>query len=278
MDGLDALLNPPASPIRVVCISDTHNTHRSQPPLPAGDLLIHAGDLTHSGSAPELADALAWLSSQPHPHKVLIAGNHDAALADRAARTQLLRAHPALVYLEDAATTLTVRGRPLRVYGSPHTPRHGSWPFQYPRAPPGGGAPGHSAAAAVWAAVPARTDVLVTHGPPFAHLDSGHAGCAALLAALWRVRPRLHVFGHVHAARGGERVAWGAAQRAYEDVCAGTGGWGALVRLVLCAAMERLVGWGTPATEGTVLVNAAAVGGFKDEERLERSPCLLSVR
>lgn len=31
------------SPMRLVCISDTHNSHRSLH-LPEGDVLIHAGD------------------------------------------------------------------------------------------------------------------------------------------------------------------------------------------------------------------------------------------
>jgi hypothetical protein len=35
--------SPPDHPITVVCISDTHNT---QPPIPYGDLLLHAGDLS----------------------------------------------------------------------------------------------------------------------------------------------------------------------------------------------------------------------------------------
>ena len=48
--------------------------------------------------------------------------------------------------------------------------------------------------------VPAGTDLLVTHGPPRGHLDLGHIGCASLLSELWRIRSRLHVFGHVHEA------------------------------------------------------------------------------
>ncbi|KAJ7487388.1 metallophosphoesterase domain-containing protein 1 [Mycena galericulata] len=258
------------SPIRVVCISDTHNTHHSQPRLPAGDILIHAGDLTQSGSAAEVADALAWLSSQPHAHKLVIAGNHDAALADSATRTQLFQEHPTLVYLQDTSTTLTVRCRTLRVYGSPHTPKHGSWAFQYPRARSAGVA--NLTASNIWAAIPTLTDILITHGPPLAHLDVDGAGCAELLAALWRVRPCLHVFGHIHVARGVERVTWGRAQRAYEEVCVATGAvrWGALVRLMLWAAVERVGSWWKPAStaEGTILVNAAAVGGLKDEKRM----------
>ena len=37
-----------------------------------------------------------------------------------------------------------------------------------------------------------------------------------LLEEIWRVRPRLHVFGHVHSGHGREFVFWDEAQRAYE--------------------------------------------------------------
>lgn len=44
------------------------------------------------------------------------------------------------------------------------------------------------------------------------HLDvcvtGKRAGCPHLLAALERARPRLHCFGHIHEARGAERVSW----------------------------------------------------------------------
>lgn len=60
--------------------------------------------------------------------------------------------------------------------------------------------------AAKWALVPETTDVLVTHGPPFGVLDrtwlGEDVGCADLEAALVRIRPRLHLFGHIHEAYG----------------------------------------------------------------------------
>lgn len=65
------------NPIRVVCISDTHN---NVPTLPAGDILIHAGDLTENGSFEEVQAGLTWLSSQPFQHKIFVAGNHDVLL------------------------------------------------------------------------------------------------------------------------------------------------------------------------------------------------------
>jgi Icc-related predicted phosphoesterase len=60
--------------------------------------------------------------------------------------------------------------------------------------------------AKVWAKIPAGVDVLITHGPPEGILDRTHrgdfAGCRDLLACVYGVRPRLHVFGHIHEAAG----------------------------------------------------------------------------
>lgn len=68
--------------ITVVCVSVTHG---GEPKLPPGDLLIHAGDLTQSGTAGELQRQLDWLNAQPHAHKLVIAGNHDLILDDNKA-------------------------------------------------------------------------------------------------------------------------------------------------------------------------------------------------
>ena len=71
------LPTPPYNHISVVCISDTHNT---QPYIPAGDLLLHAGDLSNWGTFAEIQAQLTWLSQQPHRYKIVIAGNHDLLL------------------------------------------------------------------------------------------------------------------------------------------------------------------------------------------------------
>ena len=67
----------PEQPIKVVCVSDTHN---QTPALPDGDLLVHAGDLTERGTFAEMQTQLDWLNQQPHLRKVVIAGNHDRIL------------------------------------------------------------------------------------------------------------------------------------------------------------------------------------------------------
>ena len=172
--------------MRVVCISDTHN-QLPKLSVPDGDLLIHAGDATARGSLDEIARFDRDLGRLPHRHKVVIAGNHDWAFqkTPEAARALIKSA----VYLEDEAVTLGG----LRIYGSPWQPWFLDWAFNLARGPE---------IAAKWDLIPAGIDVLVTHGPPLGHGDfttRGEAvGCADLLEAVRRVRPRLHVFGHIH--------------------------------------------------------------------------------
>ena len=242
--------------IAVVCVSDTHNSHANIPPLPDGDILVHAGDLTQSGTEEEVHQALRWLEKQPHLHKVFIAGNHDRALEDASFRAVIASAYPSLTYLHDSCVTLNIEGKRVTVYGSPRTPRHGSWPFQYPRIQP------HQVSSStVWEGIPSHVDILVTHGPPVHHLDCDGSGCEALLTRLWEVRPSLHVHGHIHARRGVQRVFWTERQKLYEDVMRGLWTWAKFIRLLW------LSWWKEPMRgRGTVLVNASTVGGFRDDQ------------
>jgi predicted phosphodiesterase len=251
---------PLVDPVSVVCISDTHN---SQPTLPDGDVLIHAGDLTQSGSLAELQATVNWLRAQPHPVKIVVAGNHDLLLdascdnrkgAGDATAERAAIDWGDIIYLENTATTVTcANGRQLRVYGSPQSTRHGNWAFQYPR--------GHD----VWAeAVPQDVDILITHGPPKGHLDLLRLGCEHLLRELWRVRPRLHVFGHVHEGAGTEWLQFDGLQDAYERTVVASGGLWNLV----WTAKEFIQALFRPVAEAKcLLVNPAVVGGLRDDER-----------
>lgn len=252
------LAMPLTSPVSIVCISDTHNTHAA---VPDGDILIHAGDLTQSGSFKELQDALDWLRTLPHPIKIVIAGNHelllDSAWDDSSGRAASERAQldwGDIIYLENEEATISCpNGRQLRVCGSPYSTRHGNWAFQYPRNQD------------VWASsVPDGIDVLITHGPPFAHLDLLKWGCPHLLQTLWRVRPRLHVFGHVHEDSGTDLMFFNGLQEAYERTVAAGGGF----RNLLLTAWELAKACLRPAVEAKcLLVNPSIVGGLRDNER-----------
>lgn len=54
-----------------------------------------------------------------------------------------------------------------------------------------------------WKAIPTDTDILITHGPPIGHGDlcmtRERAGCVDLLHEIQtRIKPKYHVFGHIH--------------------------------------------------------------------------------
>lgn len=54
-----------------------------------------------------------------------------------------------------------------------------------------------------WDMIPDDTDILVTHVPPLGYNDlcgdGLRAGCVELLSTVQqRVKPRYHVFGHIH--------------------------------------------------------------------------------
>jgi predicted phosphodiesterase len=176
--------------MRLVLLSDTHGLHDALE-VPAGDVLVHAGDCSTRGRPDEIEAFGAWFQGQPHAHKVFVAGNHDFLFQTepRRARELLGPVH----YLQDAG--LELEG--LSIWGSPWQPWFHDWAFNLPRGEP---------LAERWRQVPAGVDLLVTHGPPLGILDrtalAEDVGCEALRAELERIRPAVHVFGHIHEARG----------------------------------------------------------------------------
>lgn len=179
--------------MRIVAMADTHLFHQDLV-VPAGDLLIHAGDLCRGGDLEELEEAVAWLRTLPLRDKVIVAGNHDWAFVNEPARARVLLHDAGLHYLQDQA--LTLGG--LHLYGSPWQPAYNDWAFNLPRG---------EALAERWRLIPAGLDLLVTHGPPAGILDGQTAeggglprrgGCLALRQRVLQVAPRLHLFGHIH--------------------------------------------------------------------------------
>ncbi|KAF1921237.1 Metallo-dependent phosphatase-like protein [Ampelomyces quisqualis] len=284
----------PSQPaIRVVCISDTH-TH-TPANVPDGDILIHAGDLTNAGNVAEIQAQINWLAGLPHREVVVVAGNHDVFLdartrshleeRERSGQLDWKRVH----YLQHRRLSLTIevegshesgddrtpllvgqRQRRIRIYGAPQIPSFftgkagGVHAFMYPR--------GQNA----WSeTVPEDTDILVTHTPPKWHLDLElplGLGCEHLLKEVRRVKPALHVFGHVHWGAGKTVVWWDKAHDAYVQGMAvqskWTHGilnprlWWSSVRVVYRGVRELLWDrvWGGKSSN-TIMVNAAQVHG-----------------
>jgi 3',5'-cyclic AMP phosphodiesterase CpdA len=52
---------------RFVCVSDTHSRAFS---VPDGDVLLHSGDLTNTGTVADFEKTMEWLYGLPHPVKM----------------------------------------------------------------------------------------------------------------------------------------------------------------------------------------------------------------
>ena len=115
-----------------------------------------------------------------------MAGNHDECLSKSSVAEgeyDLKGIH----YLENSEVVI----ESIKFYGSPNTPSMFDMAFTfYP-----------DEADKQWGGVPADTDVLITHGPMEGVLDDG-CGCPELKKRVAKVKPKFHLFGHIHQAKG----------------------------------------------------------------------------
>jgi len=168
-------------------ISDTHGFHLDLK-LQPGEVLIHSGDITEYGTEDEVIDFLRWFAKQPFEYKIFIAGNHDIFL-EECCTAKLKKIIPAgIVYLQNSA--FEING--LNIYGSPVTPYFLGMAFNKRRG---------NDIKKVWSKIPENTDILITHGPPIGILDNQN-GCEELIKKVESVKPKLHLFGHIHEQHG----------------------------------------------------------------------------
>ena len=198
--------HPGANFVRIVTVSDTHTQEELLVRLPPGDLLIHAGDTLFKGldkfGNASIQRASAWLTQQRSKKRVLIAGNHDMPLEEIGA-AEVKKEFSG--YIEDELVTL----EGLRIYGSPL-----SRPYKHGGETEEGDVLGINKAFQTdtfhrVARIPnANVDILLTHGAPEGmseEVNGSHVGCPVLMRKVRELRPRLHIFGHVHR-QGAKRV------------------------------------------------------------------------
>lgn len=180
--------------MKIVCISDTHGMHR-QFKMPKGDILVHAGDFTHTGEYSIIQDFNSWLGELDYSYKIIIAGNHELTFEKYPFPTRNLITNG--IYLQDSE--VVIEG--YKFYGSPWTLNFNNWAFNM----------SESAIQKIWALIPKDTDVLITHGPAFGILDSSfdwdygdfpNLGDTALLHYIKEIKPKYHICGHIHQAYG----------------------------------------------------------------------------
>ena len=178
--------------MKIVCLSDTHGMHRLVRNMPDGDVLVHAGDCTGHGRLDEAQEFIDWFAAYPHPHKIFCAGNHDKIFEVSGIQQMTLPEN--MHYLEDSGVEL----EGVNFWGSPVQPEFYDWSFNRQRG---------AQLAAHWRLIPDDTQVLVTHGPAYGHLDAVvrrdgliPQGCEDLRKTIDHRLKNLqaHIFGHLH--------------------------------------------------------------------------------
>ena len=179
--------------ITVDCIADLHGHY---PKLPGGDLLIVAGDLTGRDTNEQQRDFIFWLAGPRGMYKkiVYIAGNHDNFFYDKT-RHGVLKTPPEwnIEYLCDSGTEF----KGLKIWGTPWTP----W-FDGVNPKCKAFMLSEGKLDRKFSLIPEGIDILITHGPMHHILDTnedGYAcGSSSLRKHIDRVKPRFHIFGHIH--------------------------------------------------------------------------------
>lgn len=197
-------------PLKVVFISDTHGQHRSIE-IPACDVLVFAGDYTDVGDSVSFVDFYDWLMEQDQcEHKIFIEGNHEL-MADAGENVRKFKQTAPYdgwsTYLRAIApafqdhnihrlhdSSVTIEG--VKFWGSPTTLAFYNWAFNKKL----------DELQEYWEQIPEDVDVLITHGPPLGKRDrcinGHHAGDPHLLMKILQLRPKVHVFGHIHEGAG----------------------------------------------------------------------------
>lgn len=172
--------------MRIVAISDVHEQWDALD-LPAGDLLVVAGDLCERRDESFVA-ADAWFAGVAPRYSMgakYVPGNHDGRIMDPTQERKYRNLAPHLFDAMLIDKTVEIDG--LTLHAMP-------WDFGERDSPE--------------SLIPEGLDVLVTHEPPEGILDwsprarDDRLGNRMLRRRVAVVKPRVHLFGHCHMAYG----------------------------------------------------------------------------
>jgi Icc-related predicted phosphoesterase len=194
------------SSVRIVHFADTHNLLDNEKYgkalrrfFPAGDIMIHSGDFSNNGTAEEYAKFDGWLESVSdlYMYRVVCIGNRDVRqFGNNWDTIKALLPHATHVLCHEEANILG-----LRIYCSPW-----HWGYKINQMLRVGGTVVNR-----YDDIPTGINILVTHSAAYGRLDAVWCedgrdrelwGSKELLQAIKRVRPDVHLHGHVHECRG----------------------------------------------------------------------------
>lgn len=188
--------------MRICAISDVHGKWNKLV-IPETDLLISAGDYSFQGESHMVKDYHTWLNKQNAKYIISVQGNHETWVEKNwdEAKTIALTACPRVHFIDEGL--VEIEG--LKIYGSAITPWFHNWAWNRNR---GEDIKRH------WDRIPNDINVLITHGPAYGILDEveryeghiEHVGCEELGLAIQRLKPQVHICGHIHKAHGYKRI------------------------------------------------------------------------
>ncbi len=184
---------------RIVAISDVH-CKWNQLKIPECDILISAGDYSFHGEPSIVKSFHGWLDEQPANDIISVQGNHELGIEANFNHSKeiALKACPGVHFIEEGLVEIDG----IKIWCSAMTPWFHNWAYNRHRGPD---------IKKHWDLIPNGIDILVTHGAPYGILDTTvyadgtpkeKAGCNDLLDAVKRVKPQIHIFGHIHSGYG----------------------------------------------------------------------------
>lgn len=191
--------------MKLTFISDTHNKHHSIGlSSKGGDIIMHGGDATGRGAEWEIIKFIEWYSKLDYVHKVFVPGNHDYGFEREPEKYKQMFKDAGIHLLNDSGVTLDG----IKIWGSPVSPWFHNWAFNRARTGAEAALYGIDYIFPHWDMIPNDTDILITHGPPYQILDElvfpdgtprgQFVGCEDLLKRVKEVKPKIHMFGHIH--------------------------------------------------------------------------------
>lgn len=183
--------------MKILLISDVHSRYEHFPVqlMPEADLCLLAGDITSAGKEwpYDWQKAKQWLRELGNKYQLIsIPGNHDIGITARE-----------LEEFGKCAWNKSVVVQGYKIFGVSMSPCYSApeiaarWCNSTVRP---------EVEFAAYAQIPADTDIVLSHCPPFRNLDKtadgNHIGSESLLRFIRKRQPKLVVCGHVHEAAG----------------------------------------------------------------------------
>jgi Icc-related predicted phosphoesterase len=154
-------------------------------------MFIHAGDITAMGRPENLQKAAREILSLGYRWNIFVPGNHDREFIEDFGGAW--KHMPGIIVLQDE--WVKIMGK--KIYGSSWIKfKDGIYPFEMENLQE------------KWDKIPSNTDILITHMPPLSGvLDVNYHGewmgdHDLLKTVRDRVKPKLHIFGHIHHSHG----------------------------------------------------------------------------